>query len=994
MIRTLVVLASLSLGLSALNAQNPLSVSKPMEDNSVESQLKSFHLDERFEINLFADETMGIANPVCFRWDSAHRLWVLCTWAYPQLKPGTKPDDKLLILEDTDGDGRADTASTFLDGLNMPTGFELGHNGVYIGEGRDLIHVRDTDGDGKADSKELLFTGFGTGDTHQNINSFAWTPGGELLFCQGLHCFSHVQTPWGNIHLEEHGSWRLRPLRRQLNSYRRTSGGGNPWGYAFGKWGEPFVKSNGTGISELLPSMVQTDHIGGGMWGGAMSIGGTKIKSMIIEIVDSPHLPDDLQGDFLIAGYFARNIARLRPSVDGAGHRLETLEPLLTSSHNAFRPVDLNIGPDGALYVADWFNPIIGHYQASLRHPDRDETHGRIWRITSKGRPLLKSPNLIEMNADQLCEMLGDSLTRNRKLAKNRLMSLPKAEATGAAQRWLDAIPKDAPNREHKLFEAIGVFESHEVVNRPLLDELLRAENYRARAYATRVVGRWQDRIESPLSLLRKSATDEHPRVRLEALVAATEIREPASIAVASLAAGEAPDRFHEFALMQASHGLADLWKPALQSGTLSFEKPEHLARVVAALGDPGLVGTIRQLAMNPEQPKEQRLAMMALLATLGNTADSGKVLTFGADNPEILARLAKSIRDRNLKPPASSSELLSPVLANGPAAAKVAAIDLASAWKLHALSGAIEEMAMNATTIPEVRLAAIQALGLLGGNETMGSLQNLASKAEKASHRNAAVASLALRNVDKASSAAVAILNRGETLEIGPMVGAILSRKTGAEAIAKQLATSRMTSDQAKLIRRWMNTVGRADAALIHVLDGKIGATNPVPEYSRELVAKLVANAQSKGDEINGKRVFKMPLATCTSCHAVDGIEGVTTAMKGPNLSAVAAGLPVDLLIESVLWPDRQIKEGYAATTISTKKGGVISGFQHSRDKKKVGVRDLASGEVKTIPVSQIQTETRGGSMMPPGLTSSLTDQEFLDLIKFLSTLKTGSEP
>ena len=97
-------------------------------------------------------------------------------------------------------------------------------------------------------------------------------------------------------------SWRLRPLRRQLHAYRRTSAGGNPWGYAFGDWGEAFIKSNGTGVSELLPSLVHTDHIGGGFWGGAMTIGKTKIKSRI-EIVDSPHLPDDLQGDFLIAGY-------------------------------------------------------------------------------------------------------------------------------------------------------------------------------------------------------------------------------------------------------------------------------------------------------------------------------------------------------------------------------------------------------------------------------------------------------------------------------------------------------------------------------------------------------------------------------------------------------------------------------------------------------------------------------------------------------------------
>ena len=106
------------------------SVSAPEKDNSVEAQLKSFTIDPRLEIKPFADETMGISNPICFRWDARGRLWVLCTWAYPQLKPGEKPNDKLLILEDTKGDGKADKISTYADGLNMPSGFALGHGGA------------------------------------------------------------------------------------------------------------------------------------------------------------------------------------------------------------------------------------------------------------------------------------------------------------------------------------------------------------------------------------------------------------------------------------------------------------------------------------------------------------------------------------------------------------------------------------------------------------------------------------------------------------------------------------------------------------------------------------------------------------------------------------------------------------------------------------------------------------------------------------------------
>ncbi|MCP4765466.1 MAG: dehydrogenase, partial [Gammaproteobacteria bacterium] len=161
-------------------AQNPLSVSRKEADNSVAAERKSFTLADGYEVSLFADETNGVANPVCMSWDPAGRLWVLCTWAYPQLKPVDNPNDKLLILEDTNGDGRADKTTVFADGLDMPTGFAIGHGGAYIAQGSDLLHLKDTSGDHKADSRQVLLTGFGTGDTHQNINSLTWSPGGEL----------------------------------------------------------------------------------------------------------------------------------------------------------------------------------------------------------------------------------------------------------------------------------------------------------------------------------------------------------------------------------------------------------------------------------------------------------------------------------------------------------------------------------------------------------------------------------------------------------------------------------------------------------------------------------------------------------------------------------------------------------------------------------------------------------------------------------------------
>ncbi|MEM7397025.1 MAG: hypothetical protein AAF492_32260, partial [Verrucomicrobiota bacterium] len=315
--------------------------------------------------------------------------------------------------------------------------------------------MKDTDGDDKADLREVIFSGFGTGDTHQNINSFTWSPGGELFFCQGLHAFSRVETPWGIVRMDEHGVFRLRPRRRQLHAFRGVSGQ-NPWGVAFGHWGEPFAKGNNNELSEFLPVMVHTENRH-----RTLNIGHTKSKSMVAEIVDSVHLPDDIQGNVLIAGYFAHMIDRLRLMPDGAGHKAEALAPLLVSGHRSFRPVDIKVGPDGAVYIADWFNPIIGHYQASLRHPDRNREHGRIWRITAKGRPLVETPRLDGLSVRELFEQLKSPHRWVRHQAR-LLLSARDTEEIEKAVRTL------SPNDDRQLFDILSVLEWHESVDRRL----------------------------------------------------------------------------------------------------------------------------------------------------------------------------------------------------------------------------------------------------------------------------------------------------------------------------------------------------------------------------------------------------------------------------------------------------------------------------------------------------------------------------------------------
>ena len=198
------------------------------------AELASFRLAEGFSINLFASEQDGVIKPIQARFDERGRLWVIGSTVYPQLVPGQVPDDKVIILEDTNGDGRADKSTVFASGLMIPTGIEITRDGCLVGNSTELIRLRDTDGDGRADVREVLLRGFGTGDNHQNLNSFQWGPGGELMFSQGLHSYSRVETPWGVERLDAAGIWRWRPREQRLDPFfGRYMAPHNPWGFVF-----------------------------------------------------------------------------------------------------------------------------------------------------------------------------------------------------------------------------------------------------------------------------------------------------------------------------------------------------------------------------------------------------------------------------------------------------------------------------------------------------------------------------------------------------------------------------------------------------------------------------------------------------------------------------------------------------------------------------------------------------------------------------------------
>ena len=570
---------------------------------SPEEQLATFTVADGYQVNLFASERDGVVKPTQISWDEKGRLYVACSPTYPQTLASAKPADYILVLEDTDGDGKADKSWRFAEGLTMVQGLEPGDGGLYVCDFDQLLHLRDTNGDGRADTRRVVFSGFGVGDTHQLINSICHGPDGSLWFSQGLHAFSRVETPWGIARLDRAAVWRMNPRTLRLEGFFGGGmAGANCWGVAFDDYGQVFHKSGDRPHGYwTVPGMVRGASASGSSSSTDANVSyrnspeqyhsvgplfDTSPKTTALDIIGTRALPDDIQGAALIGGYFGAVVELHRFEDAGSGFKTTQLPKLVKSSNAAFRPVDVSVGPDGAMYAADWFNPIIGHYQASYADPRRDKTHGRIWRITAKGRAPVKQPNLAAMKPAQLLEQLQSPERWTRQQAKRLLFDLPASDVLKAADDFVAKLATATPADEHLLLEVIGVFEAHESPRPALLAKLLAAKDARVRAYGARVAGMWADRLPNAAQLLTERAKDENARVRLEAVVAASYLAGPSAASVALTALDKPTDKFLDYALRQSTRATQPAWAKPFAAGQLqlaSAAQGDYLKKLLTA---------------------------------------------------------------------------------------------------------------------------------------------------------------------------------------------------------------------------------------------------------------------------------------------------------------------------------------------------------------------------------------------------------------------------
>lgn len=487
---------------------------------SAEDELAEFKIDPRFEVNLFAGEEQfpDIAAPIQMRWDSRGRLWVACSTTYPHVYPGNEPNDKLVILEDTDRDGRADKSTVFADDLHIPLSFEFGDGGVFVSEMPHLTFLKDTDGDGVADVRRELLTGFGTEDSHHALHDFVWTPDGALLFRESIFHHSQVETPYGPVRQQNSGWFRFEPRTHRLTSFG-TYHSTNPWGVTFDDWGQHVASHPiyAAAFHSLDPPYPQQHPKPAGLRAYSGTCGQ--------EFVDFGSFPKSLQGHYIKVRYKPTNRVEIhRWKEYPFGFDEEYVGDLIFSSNLSFIPVDIRYGPRGAMYVCDWYNPIKGHAQYSLRDERRDRHSGRIWRITAKDHALVEPPPIADAPTEQLLDVLRRPEYRYRYWAKRELRDRPVHEVRQALQRWVAGLDVDDPRLRHHQLEALWMYRNIGDTATRLLVELLHCDVPLARAAAVEQLRYSFADLDDPISLLRGAANDSHAIVRMQAAIAASYI--------------------------------------------------------------------------------------------------------------------------------------------------------------------------------------------------------------------------------------------------------------------------------------------------------------------------------------------------------------------------------------------------------------------------------------------------------------------------------------
>lgn len=952
-----------------------------------------FEVPAGFEVRLFAAEPM-VVNPVTMTWDERGRLWVLELYEYPLGAPaGQTPRDRIKILEDTDGDGVADQVHVWADGLDIATGLILGDGGAYVGQAPHLLHLKDTNGDDRADTREIVMTGFGLEDRHELLNGFNWGPDGWLYMTHGVFTHSKVRQPGaaedtGVIMNAALGRWHPRTKKFEVFA----DGTSNPWGVDFDAKGNAFVSAcvidhlfhlapgglyqRQAGQPafpygyELLPSIVDHRHHMAAYCGVQVYLGN--------------QYPAEYRGKIMMGNIHDNSVHADVVTEQGSSFKASHWQDFVRANDGWFRPTTQQVGPDGALWISDWYDKYPCYQNARADPEGVDREHGRIWRVVytggEKGKALATRPtpdlDLTKLNLDQAIDLLGHDNVWQRRTAQ-RLLSERLSRIRIATPPKLVQFFESGPTLDARL-AALWTLSGALRLNETLLDRAASDQDAAIRTWAARLTGERQALNEQVQARLLKLASDSDAAVRL---AVATAVRQFTS---GSLTVNTPPTH----ADVNPGEVLAALIASSHQNRDRTLELLIWMAAEPVVVREPEM--TLGWLAGEGAQylPLSGRLAAKTLrrLCDLGDRANLDLAMQFldraARETPALAAAALEGMlegqKGRAIMPRSDASAILARLVQHSDATVRERAQQLGSLWGDASALQASFETALDPAASVDSRLQAIAAVRSQKNTAARNTLLQVLDQKPDPRLATAVVQGLGEVGGDPV---ALALIERWNALS--PSVrreaaGMLVTRGGWASSLLSAIEQGKIpTSDIPATAIRVM-TRSDADFGMLAKRAEKVfGRVRDADRDKLRIIAdkRKVALAGTP-DLARGREVTQI---ACLVCHKFHG-EGTEI---GPDLTGVGRS-SLDALLANIIDPNQIIGKGYENVVVDTKDGRSLSGRLVEETDARIKLINLGPTEF-VIAKDDIETRTVSElSLMPEGL-ENLPDADFRDMIWYI---------
>jgi len=960
-------------------------------------QVKTFHLPPGFVIELVAADP-DVKKPININFDAMGRLWVTGSEEYPFPAPGDrKAKDTVKILSDFGPDGRARKITTFADGLNIPIGVQPLADGksALVFSIPNIYLMRDNDGDGIADERKILYTGFGHKDTHGMTGEFQYWLDGWIYCCHGFSNTSKVKGQGATqIGMQSGNTYRIKPDGSRVEQF--TWGQVNPFGLTFdprgflysadchsrplyhllkGGYYPSFGKPHdGLGFA---PPMVNHDH------------GSTAICGLAYYTDD--HFPPEFRDNVFIGNVVTNRINRDRIELTGASPKGILMPDFVTCDDPWFRPVDIKLGPDGALYVADFYNRIIGHYEVPLDHPGRDREKGRIWRIRYAGKdgknPLPALVDYTKQSSKELVKELANPNLTARMLVTQVLVARNDKEAVDA----ISNLPADAP--DGAIVAGMWVLERTGKMDDAILrrfhkrDGLVRSHVLKLLAEREKLEGPWHAIVVADLkdknALVRRAAAEAlsvHPT--LENVRPLLDLRH-------AVPPGD-PQLLHVVRMALRNQLKSKPGPLGLDAGALSEQDQRALADVCLGLPDDQAAAFLREyLTRFKEEPGvAQRYAHH--IVRYGAEDGPKWVLDFAQDRfaadletqGRFLGVVQKARQERGaglgkeerLRAGALVANLLKSRLKN----AVGTGVDLAGSLRLAGTDLALLDIARSPKISDKLRIKAVSALVAIEPEKHLPSLSAIIMAEGPFAVREQIVNAVASLNQPAAREVLLKAMETVPARLQTVIANGLAGTPQGAEELLKTIAAGKASP-------RLLTEPGiqvRLQQTKLPMLSHRIATlTKGIPPADARLFDQQIARRKSftamAHDASKGKAIFQKH---CAACHQI-GTEG---AKVGPQLDGVG-NRGVERILEDILDPNRNVDQAFRASFVTTKAGQVLSGLLLRKDGKVLVLAD-ATGKELRIPEEEIEEQRLVNiSPMPATFFEAIPEGDFHDLIAYL---------